>query len=118
MHAVLVSKRRVGRVLRVTVPSGEFTVEYSGYGIGYESVLVDGERVARESSPVRMVPRFEFAVGPHQGVIRISTKLWRDLLGPIVGRLESFTFELDGKILYHDERKPAAINDVDILRTG
>jgi hypothetical protein len=95
-------KTRVGRVLSVQLPSGHYTVLYSGYGFGYESVSVNGEIVARETSRLRMVPRFEFAVGPHTGVIQIQTKLWRDLFGPILGRLESFSFEVDGQVLYED----------------
>ena len=102
MTAELIQKTRVGRVLRVALPSGEYTVEYNGYGFGSESVLVNGKVVARQVSLARMVPRFEFAVGPHSGVIEIHIKLWRDLLGPLFGKLESFTFELDGQVLYED----------------
>ena len=102
MRAELTRKTRVGRVLSVQLPCGHYTVEYSGYGLGYESVLVDGQIVARQISWLRMVPRFEFAVGPHTGVIQIHTSLWRDLLSPILGKLESFSFEVDGRVLYED----------------
>ena len=102
MDVELLKKTRVGRILRLSAPSGEYTVEYSGYGVGYESVLVDGAVVARERSWVKMVPRFEFPIGPHAGVIRIETKLWRDLLGPLIGRLESFVLEVDSEVVYED----------------
>jgi hypothetical protein len=102
MHANLLRKTRVGRMLRLTVPSGEYTVTYNGYGLGHESVVVNEKVVARERSWVRMVPRFEFAVGPHACVIRIRTKLWRDLLGPFLGKLESFALEVDGEVVYED----------------
>jgi hypothetical protein len=102
MTVELTRKTRVGRVLSVQLPSGHYKVQYNGYGIGGESVLVNGEIVARQTSWLRMVPRFEFAVGPHVGVIQIQTKLWRDLLGPILGRLESFSFRVDGQVLYED----------------
>jgi hypothetical protein len=102
MNVELLKKTRVGRLLRVRVPSGDFMVEYSGYGFGFESVVVDGKIAARATSWVRMVPRFDFPVGPHAGVIKIRTRLWRDLLGPLLGRLESFQFELDGQLIYQD----------------
>lgn len=102
MKAELIKKRRMGRLLRVITHSGEFVVEYNGYGIGHESVLVDKKVAARAISWVRAVPRFNFAVGPHLGLITIETRLWRDLLAPILGRLESFRFELDGHVVYED----------------
>ena len=102
MDVELLKKTRVGRILRLSAPSGEYTVEYNGYGIGCESVLVDGAVVAREQGLVKMVPRFEFPIGPHAGVIRIETKLWRDLLGPLAGRLESFVLQVDNEVVYED----------------
>ena len=102
MDVELLKKTRVGRILRLCAPSGEYTVEYNGYGVGGESVLVDGAVVAQERSWVKMVPRFEFPIGPHTGVIRIETKLWRDLLGPLIGRLESFALEVDNEVVYED----------------
>ena len=102
MDVELLKKTRVGRILRLCTPSGEYTVEYNGCGAGYESVLVDGAVVARERGLVKMVPRFEFPIGPHAGVIRIETKLWRDILGPLIGRLESFVLEVDSEVLYED----------------
>jgi hypothetical protein len=102
MNIELIKKKRVGRLVRVSGPSGEFLVEYDGSGNGFESVLVNGEVVARAWSRVRMVPHFSFPVGPYAGVITIRTKLWRDLLGPILGRLEAFRLELDGRVVYED----------------
>ena len=105
MDVELLKKTRVGRILRLSTPSGGYTVEYSGYGAGCESVLVDGAVVSRKRSWVKMVPRFEFPIGPHAGVIRIETKLWRDLLGPFIGRLESFVLEVDSKVVYEDGKE-------------
>lgn len=102
MAVELTGKTRVGRVLSVQLSSGHYTVQYNGFGLGCESVLVDGKIAAGETSWLRMVPRFDFAVGPHAGVIQIQTKLWRDLLGPFFGRLESFSFAVDGEVLYQD----------------
>ena len=102
MDVKLLWKTRLDRILRLSAPSGVYTVKYNGYGIGSESVHVNGTVVARERSWVKMIPRFEFPIGPHAGVIRIETKLWRDLLGPFVGRLESFILEVDGEVVYED----------------
>lgn len=65
-------------------------------------MLVDGDVAAVETSRVRMAPLFRFAVGPHAGVIRIETKLWRDISPPIFARLESFELEIDGEVVYRD----------------
>ena len=102
MDVQLLKTTRVGRKLKLLTPSDEYLVEYDGYGLGFESVLVDGEVVAKEQSMVRMVPQFDFLIGPHSAVIRIETKLWRDLLAPLVGRLESFVLEVDNKVIYED----------------
>jgi len=102
MDVELLKKTRVGRVLRISAPSGQYTVEYSGYGLGFESVLVDGTVVARKRSWAKMVPWFQFPIGPHVGDIHIETKLWLDLLGPFIGRLESFVLEVDNVVVYKD----------------
>jgi len=102
MTVELTSKTPLSRVLSVQLPSGHYSVQYDGYGEFFESVLVNGEIVAKQTGWLRMVPRFEFALGPHTGVIRIQTKLWREILGPFFGKLESFSFEVDGQVLYED----------------
>ena len=102
MDVELLKKTRVGRIFRLRAPSGEYKIEYNGYGFGYESVLVNGETVARKKSLVRMIPQFEFPIGPHTGIISIETKLWRDLFCLLIGRLESFILEVDNEVVYED----------------
>jgi hypothetical protein len=102
----LIKKTRVGRVLNVKTQNGSFEVVYNGYGIGYESVLVNGQVVSRKASLLKMVPRFEFPLGPHNAVVEIKTTLWRDLLGPVFGRLDCFSLQIDGQPVYQDAKTP------------
>lgn len=104
MDVELLRKARARRIIWLCMPSGEYIVEYNGWGMGYESVLVNRKVVAKEKSMLRMVPRFEFPIGPHTGVIQIETKLWRDMLGPLLGRLESFVLKVDDSVVYEDRR--------------
>jgi hypothetical protein len=64
----------VKRVLEVTTPEGAFLVEYNGRGMGYETVSVNGERVARSSAQA-LSKRFEFDLGSRRAAIEVTLSI-------------------------------------------
>ncbi len=67
------------------------TIEYNGRGFGFESVLVDGQIVARQTSLLWYVPHFDFVVptksGDLAGSIDVRVAPWLTL-SHIVVRIE------------------------------
>jgi hypothetical protein len=76
MHVVLKHKGWLRRVLTVTTPEASYTVEYSGRGLGYETVSVDHEVVAGGTSVRWFIPRFEFALGARPAVVEVRVWPW------------------------------------------
>ena len=97
--AALVKRSLYLRVLDVTTAHGTFTVEYNGYGICYESVLVDGKLAARRSGLFgKMSHRYEFAIGPSKAALTVSLSAWGEVIP--LSKLQSFSLELDGRCVY------------------
>jgi hypothetical protein len=99
-RAQLTESRWLRRRLHVTTPAGAFDVEYNGAGLGYESVLVDGRTVAKIGSKGKMVPRFDFEVGPYKTIVQIRVPGWGQYF-PFF-RLRAFSLEVDGRVLYSE----------------
>jgi hypothetical protein len=59
MKATLEARSWLRRRLRVDMPDGAFVVHYSGRGIGYESVWVNGIRVPARGDGLWFAPLFE-----------------------------------------------------------
>jgi hypothetical protein len=64
------------REWEVTTPAGAFVVTYSGRGLGYESVRVNGEFAAKKRSVVWFVPRFEFTLADRQAIVEVRVWPW------------------------------------------
>jgi hypothetical protein len=75
MHAVLIEQSWLRRVLEVHTAEELFLIEYNGRGLGYESVLVNGVKVAAKSS-LWFVPLFEFLLRDRLAVIEVRVWPW------------------------------------------
>jgi hypothetical protein len=98
VNATLTKKSRFGRVLSVTIPDGDFTVEYNGYGIGYESVLVNGQVAAKRSGWGKMSHRYEFRIGSSKAALTVAIPRWCEVIP--VCNLSAFALEIDGEVVY------------------
>jgi hypothetical protein len=74
MTAKLRKKKWLFREWEVTMPSGDFTVIYSGLGIGHESVRVNGEVAVMTTSWIWFVPTFEFNIAGMPA--RVDVRVW------------------------------------------
>lgn len=94
MKAYLQKKSWLKWTFIVETESGSFTVRYNGLGAGYEEVLVNNKVAARVRSYSLMEPRIKFFMGRHKAVIEVRPSLWLSI--------RSFTFIVDGEILYSE----------------
>src|SRR5215475_3007324 len=99
----LIQRSRLRRVLKVSTVHGEFTVDYNGYGIGYESVLVDGKLAAEWRGVFRkMSHQYEFFIGPSKAMLSVVLPAWGELIPLCNFRL--FSLELDGQCIYLESK--------------
>jgi hypothetical protein len=74
------------------------TVEYSGRGVGFESVRIDGLIVARKTNLLWFVPHFDFVVstpcGDLAGAIDVRVAPWFTI--------SRFSLAIDGKEVYSE----------------
>jgi len=78
------------RCFAVTTPDGRYVVEYNPRGVGYETVLVDGEVAQSKESKRWFVPQFEFKVGPANALLTVRVWPWfaiRSLKLIVAGRV-------------------------------
>src|SRR6478672_12970570 len=75
MYAELLTTGRLRRVMEVKTDRESHTVEYDGYGNGYERVLVDGEVAVKRWDLLWFVPRFEFFIGHVPAAIDVRVAL-------------------------------------------
>ena len=71
--------RRKSWLLRewaVATPAGDFVVKYSGRGLGYESVAVNGTVVAKTKSHAWFVPKFEFHLAELPASLEVRVWPW------------------------------------------
>ena len=88
MHAALDSTQPAISVQDVVV-------EYNGRGLGYESVLVNGQLAQRKGGQlVWFVPRFDFALGRRYAYLTV--RVWPWLM------LHSLVLYVDGQCVYVD----------------
>ena len=92
-RAQLVERGWLFRELVVTVDGRDYRVNYGGGGAG-EQVLVDGKQVAAGTGLVSLVPRFEFLIGVHKGLIELDVRWFVVIRG--------FRLSLDGVALYRE----------------
>src|SRR5215218_1977902 len=103
-RATLVRRSWLLRELRVELPGGESRVVYSGRGLGFETVYVDGQAAGRPSnlslSPFHFVPVFLFRIGQGLGAVEVRVWPWT--------AIRSFHLAVDGEVAYAEgERSPA-----------
>lgn len=94
MDAKLIQKGWLRRILAVSTADGSYTVEYSGRGAGYETVAVNDEIVAGETSSTWFIPQFEFKVGTKPAVLDVRVWPWM--------ALRSLSLSVDGNVLYSE----------------
>jgi hypothetical protein len=82
------------RAISVETAEELFVVAYNGWGLGYESVSVNGQVVSRESGVLWFAPRFQFFLGTHMAVVRVRVWPW-----PTLRSLELF---IDGLCVYSE----------------
>lgn len=76
MNCRLLEKKWLYRKFLLETEEGSYCVEYSGRGLGYECVLVNGEAVAGGVSRYWFIPRFQFALGSKVGVLNVRVWPW------------------------------------------
>jgi hypothetical protein len=90
-HAGLRERGWLFRDFVLTVDGREWRVKYQAGGAG-EHVLVDGKQVAHGAGLASLVPRHDFVLGDHQGLIELDVR-WFVLI-------KGFRLSLDGLVLY------------------
>jgi hypothetical protein len=91
MSARLIRRRWLLRRIAVSLPDGVHLVEYNAWGFGYEQIVIDGV-VIRKRSWYWFVPRFEFKLGGHPGVVEV--RVWPWLV------LRSLVLRVGGRVVY------------------
>ncbi|MGV3719911.1 MAG: biotin/lipoyl-containing protein [Actinomycetota bacterium] len=79
IHARLVQARPLRRVIRLS-GALEATVEYDGWGVGYESVSVNGNEVVRVKSSDRFGHRLGFELPTPAGNVQAWLEVFFDML--------------------------------------
>ena len=75
MDATLIKRAWLLREWQVRTPGGVFLVLYSGRGLGFESVSVNGV-IAQRRTHIWFVPRFEFRLGILPATVDIRVRPW------------------------------------------
>jgi len=96
--AELKSKSSLRRQILVQAAGERFLLGYNGWGLGYESVTVDGEVVERKGDRLWSVPTFHLAVGAAD--VRIEVRVWPWLA------IECFWVYVDGEVVYAEGKEP------------
>ncbi len=76
MKCTLQKKAWLYRQYEIETPEGRFKVEYDGRGMGFESVLVEGQVAERRQSLVWFEPTFEFVVGSLPAQMEVRVWAW------------------------------------------
>ena len=95
-NVALVGAGWLVRRFEVRTPARTYRVTYDGWGMGYESVLIDGVTVARKTDLLWFVPRFEFHVGDLPAVLHVRFWPW--------SAFRAVRLELDGRVAYVEGR--------------
>ncbi len=93
--ATLIEKKWLYRRFEVLTPQGVNEVIYDGRGIGYESVLVEGQPILSKASFYWYIPEFNFNVGEYSG--KISVRVWAWL------SIKSLSLQVDNQTLYSED---------------
>lgn len=64
------------RTFDVTTPEGTYRVIYSGRGLGYESVTVNGKLATAKMSALWFIPEFAFSLGSFQVMLKVKVWPW------------------------------------------
>jgi hypothetical protein len=91
MQARLIRRRWLYRCIEVDLPDGPHVLEYNGWGIGSEKVVIDGHTI-RRTSIYWFVPRFDFTLGGRPWVVEVRVWPWFGL--------RSLVLRVDGKVIY------------------
>ncbi len=94
LSAILTEKKWLYREFNVFTPEGVFDLAYDGTGMGFESVLINGKIVARETSYFWYVPEFDFRLGTQPAKISVSVS-WRLTI-------KRLNFEVNNRVLYSE----------------
>ena len=101
----LKEKHWCGRTLLVTCGDGRtYTVEYSPWGVGRESVFVDGAVAVRRSGGGRMSHGYRFWLGDTLVSLSVAIPWWAEAL-PLCD-LSFVRLEVEGVIVYEEGRPP------------
>lgn len=99
MDAILTKRSRFRRILKVSLQGCEHTVEYNGYGICYESVLVDGNEVSRRGGLFgKMSHTFTFTINDVDAELGVAIPWWCEYIA--LCQLKLFYLKIDGKLVY------------------
>jgi len=79
VRAELAKARWLYRAIQVETPEELFLVVYNGWGLGYETVSVNGQVVNRETGVLWFAPRLTFYVGERLAVVRVRVWPWLTL---------------------------------------
>ena len=97
MEAGLLHRSWLRRTIVVYLDGARFEVTYSGLGLWWDSVLVDGVEVMRTST-LWFVPRFEFFLDDQPVVLEVRVWPWM--------QLRRLTLTIAGRIVYWEGTAP------------
>src|SRR5438874_11715125 len=75
MRVTLLRSSWLKRVLQLETQEGTYEIVYSGRGLGFESVYVNG-RLAERGSALWFVPLFVFPLGSQLGAVEVRVWPW------------------------------------------
>jgi len=104
MSARLVKRRWWGRTLLVQCGGQSYLVKYSPWGLGYETVSVDGVPAVRRRGGATMSHAYHFRLGDLPAVLSVAIPWWCE--GLPVRDLTFVRLEVACKLLYQEGRAP------------
>lgn len=96
INSVKVKKTRpLYRAIEVALPEDVYTVAYSGWGLGFETVYVNRKIACRTRNwTLWFISQFDFAIGSHAAVIKVHIWPWL--------QMRSFSLQIDGQLAYSE----------------
>jgi hypothetical protein len=82
------------RVWEIIINGKTYRVEYNGWGMGYESVIVNGEVVARFGTMTAMVPKFDFVLDQQPVTLLLNANIW--------GKIYTMQLQIADHIVYSE----------------
>lgn len=90
----VVEKKWLYRKFLLNIGNSSYSLEYSGWGMGYELVILDGKAIAGGISSPWFIPSFPFNVDEHKVLLNIRVWPWF--------AIKSLNILIDGQNVYSE----------------